>query len=372
MDDQQQKAQQAEREPTPEHLSFKWLASHPVYLIPIVSLLAYLIAANYLDGYLRFYSARAHWFEPGIFRLVAFASTPLTVSAILACLFWLLYAKADMPFRYWLALYGLWVVAIGGIIGLSVCASIVFNYVRSHVVVNHILLFSMYVLLPWAPHFLSYRWYLRDKRVGIARSKLDELEGDAPETEKKRRELRGEITTIDELFERKPPLWLPRYARLISYGGLVLTYIGLSGWMGTGVAFLHMSARPQTRLFTDAVPTQVVFTDGKLALVRKKVGEDMVAFLQTADGSLVAELSTPSEQVGHIRKEISRLQDEFEVAHEEWLKCYNDRPDEMSEGELAELADELKRHKEKMKRIEAETTRLFEEIDQIRGPVFAW
>ena len=69
---------------------FSWLAVRPALEVLLLTLFGYLVAITFLDGYLRFYSASAHWFDPSVFQLIAFARVALFLACCVVILWYLL------------------------------------------------------------------------------------------------------------------------------------------------------------------------------------------------------------------------------------------------------------------------------------------
>ena len=84
-------------------------------LIAAGTLLLYLIAANYLRGYLEFYSAQAFWFNPSVFQLMSFSFFPIVVALILCAGFAILLWPNLLSRGGWWLIYIAWSVAITGV-----------------------------------------------------------------------------------------------------------------------------------------------------------------------------------------------------------------------------------------------------------------
>ena len=87
---------------------FKWLFDHPAYFIPLIALYAYLIITTFAGGYLQYFSAQPHWFDPSIFQLVALARVPFVLALGVVLLLATLMLRADTGRGEWAVLFISW------------------------------------------------------------------------------------------------------------------------------------------------------------------------------------------------------------------------------------------------------------------------
>lgn len=89
----------------------------PVFVLGVTTAWLYAVSITYMSGYLRLFGADTSWFNPSLFRLMAFSYTAITISAVPAVAYLFLWLTVSAASRVWWVIYGLWVLFFGAVGG---------------------------------------------------------------------------------------------------------------------------------------------------------------------------------------------------------------------------------------------------------------
>jgi hypothetical protein len=155
----------------PEETSGKAISGEPArshlwrdasLVLAAATLWLYVMAAMFARGYLRFFNADAHWFDPSVFQLISFCALPVMSASALAgagvgLTIWKRHLPVDRDSRAWTCCYWLWAVALFATIVLS--GSLSSAVFRTGAMANILTLAPTYlavVLLPLAPGIIAW------------------------------------------------------------------------------------------------------------------------------------------------------------------------------------------------------------------------
>jgi hypothetical protein len=250
-------------------------AQHPGYVIPFVGLFCYLVAANYLDGYLSLFSAKAHWFDPGIFRLIAFARNPLIISLLIVLLWVRLNQKLSNNLISWLPMYVLYGCVYIILIAGAEVSSIIYNVDRYPFAVweGLIIIVATLVMLLCA-RFVVLKLLRRQASHSQAGSMSARIAD----------RLKASINKIDS-----------RSVNVVFLLSILVMYLAISSQIGTISAVLDRARVQKEAAEKGSEASKIVFTDGSFTLIYKDGGERNHKLFCSADGQVIAELFTPTD-----------------------------------------------------------------------------
>lgn len=275
----------------PDQRFLRWLVDRPAYLLPLLSLYSYIVAATYLDGYLKFFSAQASWFEPGVLRLVSFARAPLILSFFVVTTFCVLAVRKDMSRGKWTALYLVSVVVFVLIAIVKVAADLACDIdISIGAIWDECFVTAVWIFVPPLG-----RWKYR--RAASRIETLNELEEefcslkDDPSDKEQKAALSVDIRNISNEIEHRANRWTNKFYWLLLLCAGLNNYLFVCGWIGFDSAFMDSYQLRKAGL-TSPDSKRIIFTDGNLSLISKRVGDDIRILLTSNGGADVTELDT--------------------------------------------------------------------------------
>jgi hypothetical protein len=78
------------------------------------SLFLYVVAASYVDGFVKSFGCQAEWFDPSIFQLISFSRIAIVIAALLAGGIWMLMEMRPFTKGWWTA-FAVWLLGLVGV-----------------------------------------------------------------------------------------------------------------------------------------------------------------------------------------------------------------------------------------------------------------
>lgn len=220
------------------------------------TLLLYLVAANYLRGYLAFYSVEAEWFSPSAFQLTTFGFYPIVVAVCLTA--GLLLLQSDLISRAnWWVIYGLWGICASGISLFEFAGWLAHDPQMAHRKLASIVAWLLLMSTPFLSRFFQFV-VNRKKNAGPDIAVVKAIS--AEEVTR----LRNEVVRLGKVAAEAGLM-----VRIITCSLLLwwLTHFSYQvGWATGTYDYLNLASRHSFSSQDHNVASGIIFTDGTSSL----------------------------------------------------------------------------------------------------------
>ncbi|MFO0828015.1 MAG: hypothetical protein U0572_07670 [Phycisphaerales bacterium] len=289
------------------------LQRHPAYVAAGLGVFGYVVAGVYLQGYMSFFAASAHWFDPGIFRLITFCWPPLLIAAAVAVLYYNLNVRTEVSRLAWGSMYAIWIAST--LVFLYACGLSIIEF--GAFTSKGTLVWGASMAFVWLLGPLIHRWQtgrlvqrkhqlLAELRSGIGRLQVPhssaELESERVELLAEMRRLHVQVTEIGQHAKTSR-------LELFTRGVSVLFFLYIAGGLGfirAGYQY-EASMRMQASARAGDSGAAILFTDGTLSLVRQPSGGDVVTLLYGDKSCYPTQLTIPSERQNALSKRLDAI-----------------------------------------------------------------
>jgi hypothetical protein len=215
--------------------------------------LLYLVAANYLRGYLAFFSVDAEWFSPSAFQLLAFGILPIGLAIFLAGGLTLLQSREFAP-KIWWSLYSIWAVVFSIISLLEIIGRTKFVSPTTPqlwiTIASAVFLIPLPVISRIGGYFVA-RKYKAEPSVELPQEmtlqEVDKLRKELAE-KRSRLQITVRIVTFGILF-----YWLNMFSYRV-------------GWATGTYDYLNLASRRSFSAQDHNIASGIIFTDGTSSL----------------------------------------------------------------------------------------------------------